>query len=231
MLKGYYAEVVEFLTFMAEEYSSMRNFLADRDEDFLYELKEDLTKDYGYMYYDNGAPCRIEWGVSKAVFILPEHKFVIKIPFNNTQFDYCYLEANSYKQAKRCGLERHFAACEKMPDYKFYDEEGGLTFDIPIYLMEYAYVNSHNNEQMVSHSNMDRIYKGIDDLNIIRIFSNFYCDDEIIELLEFLNEHGINDFHNGNIGIEDNRPILIDYSGYSQNDGYSDDYFPCCSTF
>ena len=42
----------------------------------------------------------------------------------------------------------------------------------------------------------------------------YYGEDRINQLVEFLNEVGISDLHSSNVGIRANRPVLFDYSGY-----------------
>lgn len=233
-MRNYFHEAREFLNDMADKYLAMRFFLDSPCEDTIYDLKHELEERYGYMYWDNGAECRIEWGVSKAVFILPEHKYVIKIPFEGLAHDYCSLEAFFYQQAKSYGMARHFAPCERMPVYRYDNLDNDIDLSLnhiiecPVYLMEYCTVNSYQNENMVSHSNLDRVYSERDQCDIIRIFSNSYDDEEIIELLEFLEEQDMNDFHNGNIGIKDGLPILIDYSGYKTSDFIRTS---CCSSY
>lgn len=43
---------------------------------------------------------------------------------------------------------------------------------------------------------------------------NLYGKKVAKALCEFVQENGINDLHNENIGYKNNRPVILDFSGY-----------------
>ena len=217
----------ELLRTMADKYYYMRMFLMNRNKKDLRKLQNELENRYGYFYWENGAECDVKCGATKAVFIPPEHDYVIKIPLkeeDGNETNYCKIEEENYQYACGCGLERYFAPCQDSFTYHYdpvdYDDYSySLIIDIPVYIMEYADVNPIENSQYESQSNLysmssEYVEYTYDELDIIRIFSNFYSDNEIEELLFFLQVYSINDIHDANIGMLNGFPVLIDYSGY-----------------
>lgn len=218
--------VKDLLTEMADKYYYMRMFLQNREKRNIQKLKDELEDRYGYFYWEDGAECRIEWGATKAVLIVPDWNCVIKIPINGEYgngTDYCKYEKENYSYAVQHGLDRYFAPCKSSFTYHFnpmdYDDcDYSLIIDVPVYIMDYAEVDVRMNEEYESQSDLYNTSEDVeytsDDLDIIRIFSNFYTDEEIEEFIFFLKEYNINDIHDANIGMINGLPVLIDYSGY-----------------
>ena len=55
----------------------------------------------------------IAHGLTKAVIVIKETGFVVKIPFSNLKQDYCEEELSIYCLASDCGVADVFAWCEK----------------------------------------------------------------------------------------------------------------------
>ena len=49
---------------------------------------------------------------------------------------------------------------------------------------------------------------------------NYYGEEKFEIILNFLNENGINDLHNGNWGFIGERPVIFDYSGFHEGSSY-----------
>ena len=167
---------------------------------------------YCTTYADYG-DIKINSGATKGVIIV-RNDFVIKLPFNDDyDIDYISLEYNNYMAAVANGVQDFFSPCEVI-DFKI--DYNDIYYKSKILIMDYAFVDVDINNNYISQSNLsDNDEYDNDQLDIIRIFSNYYDDDVIISLLEFIKDYEIDDFHSSNIGrLDDYTPILIDYSGY-----------------
>ena len=165
--------------------------------------------------YEDYGDIKINSGATKGVIIV-RNDFVIKLPFNDDyDIDYISLEYNNYMAAVANGVQDFFSPCEII-DFKI--DYKDIYYKSKILIMDYAFVDVDINNNYISQSNLsDNDEYDNDQLDIIRIFSNYYDDDVIISLLEFIKDYEINDFHSSNIGrLDDYTPILIDYSGYME---------------
>lgn len=193
---------------LMDEFPSFCDFLETESRgDFNVFLDKYCTtyKDYGDIKINSGA--------TKGVIIV-RNDFVIKLPFNDDyDIDYIGLEYNNYMAAVANGVQDFFSPCEII-DFKI--DYKDIYYKNKILVMDYAFVDVDINNNYISQSNLsDNDEYDNDQLDIIRIFSNYYDDDVIISLLEFIKDYEINDFHSSNIGrLDDYTPILIDYSGY-----------------
>jgi hypothetical protein len=63
-------------------------------------------------------------------------------------------------------------------------------------------------------------YDAVDELpyHWILNFIKLYGEKEFLRLCLFLEEEGINDLHEKNVGYIDGRPVLFDYSGYYEDE-------------
>lgn len=205
----------------------------DEDEDEDEEVREDSeSSDYcSYPYnwnewrWDNEDflsenEIKAASGETKVCFIVPELKnWVIKVGFlrktsryyskNHLDMDFCKLEADYYAEAEEQEMGAYFAAT-------YY---AGTVDGVSFFLQEYAKVdpNLFSNRfdiygKSLSNSSSDS-YCG-DDLTLEeRIKAVFGEDTE--ELINFVEEHDINDLHEYNWGVAaDGRCIMIDFSGY-----------------
>lgn len=169
-------------------------------------------------------------GETKVCFIVPELKnWVIKVGFlrktsryyskYHLDMDFCKLEADYYAEAEEQEMETYFAAT-------YY---AGTVNGVSFFLQEYATIDPtlfenkfniygkslskyHYSSSSSSDSSDDNYYG--DDLTLEeRIKAVFGEDTE--ELIDFVEEHDINDLHEYNWGVAaDGRYIMIDFSGY-----------------
>lgn len=169
-------------------------------------------------------------GASKGVIIDYDLDYVIKIPFLYeyytrkgetvlSDFDnYCSLEESVYDCAKTYGLNDFFAESFFL----------GYFHNVPIYLMKRVdasceicsditisgLVESGLDEDKAS----DAYYNALEenDTALVKLlFDLYYDEDEVDDLIDFLERQQVNDLHDGNIGFDaHDNPVLIDYSGY-----------------
>lgn len=200
--------IEEIFKKLMDEFPSFCNFLeSESREDF------NIFSDKYCTTYEDYGDIKINSGATKGVIIV-RNDFVIKLPFyNEYDIDYIGLEYSNYMAAVANGVQDFFSPCEVI-DFKI--DYNDIYYKSKILIMDYAFVDASINDNYVSQSNLsDSDEYDNDQLDIIRIFSNYYDDDVIISLLEFIKDYEISDFHSGNIGrLDDYTPILIDYSGY-----------------
>lgn len=171
----------------------------------------------------------VENGATKGVFIFPKLNYVIKVPFNHTDYDeelygadadnrwdYCEAEVNKYKQAQKEGLEQFFAKTTCV--YRTVDS------DYPIYLQELAeiYDQDFSRGDRYSIEEKDSIREkcssgGYSCFNAVWLSDvfNFYGEEMFYRLLNFIDDADIRDLHNSNVGYIGMRPVLVDYSSYN----------------
>ena len=193
---------------LIDEFPSFCDFLDSEVRDDFVVFCDEYNEVYG-----SNSEIKVANGASKGVIIVGTD-FVIKLPFNNDEdIDYLALEYDNYNAAVANGLQDFFSPCEL---FKFEIDYNDVYYKERILTMDYACVDVDTNANYVSQSNLSSSDEyNYDQLDIIRIFSNYYDDEDITSLLEFIRDYGISDFHNGNIGrLDDYTPVLIDYSGY-----------------
>lgn len=195
-------------------------FLNHRNQQSFYRWERYIRKNFNNFHINTKsfAAC----GCTKAVIIIGNN--VVKIPFNieDGRFhNYCHEEVLNYQKAIECGTQDFLCPCEYIGRFRwrFLDK----TYNIPLYVMERADIDEERTENtsgdFFSRSDSDSNYNSYsdfsdDECNVARVFSSYYDDSDIFQLIQFLNDWGINDIHSGNIGFIEDRPVLIDYSGY-----------------
>lgn len=144
---------------------------------------------------------------------------------------YCGREAALYEHFQRKGFE-HFLC----PIYY-----GGTIDGYPFYIAKRAWVEpdyiqketykqyEYEYEQYWHGAGNDRLWDEFQDIEpeefVELMFKHFGVDSEAVDdLVELLVNHDVNDLHNENIGILDNEPVLIDYSGYHDEESFSKKY-------
>ena len=173
-------------------------------------------------------------GVSKLAFLVTEED-VIKIPFlydriydcdkddyNLIPFNhnYCELEAEIYNKAKNEGLGIFFAGTEYI---------GSTKSGVPLYRSErvnVGYEYGEYRDSRVSKDSYDKASKIRSEKNSysisiywLALAYEYYDEDKVNQLVEFVKREKINDLHDGNVGFRDNgEPVLLDYSGYHEYD-------------
>lgn len=203
---------------------------------------DEIIEDDGWVIFDLIAnEVGAEWvrsGASKVVFAFAEYPdVVVKIPFigngvyddNNIflyedhifdgvqncwggeSWNYCQYEADLYKEACKRDLGRFFFSTEELctiGDTQFYvSDRANTEFEYGIVTpsgdswnkAKWAYKTSPINEDCLA------------------VLYEQNPTDEVDELIDFLNEYYLNDFHWGNLGYnDDNYLCLLDYSGYKE---------------
>lgn len=212
------------------------------DSEFYLEMTDEFMNSFdgnflgGNYIYENGA--------TKLV-IIPSYSdmnFVIKIPFsggmyetyddeefycgesyrpfnygNNIEgnWDYCAVEAERYLEAERHGLAQYFAKTELI----------GYVNDYPVYIQPKcmtmraaAITHTHSVDENTATIKKTNHYIPIN-VDWLTDFRLCYGDEELIHFLDFIKQHGWDDdLRNDNIGYYNNKPVLIDYSGYSEEE-------------
>lgn len=154
-------------------------------------------------------------GATKAVIVIEEADFVIKIPFlhnwrGGSSENFCEIELDIYEKAKQ---NKEISECFASVCF------GGKVCNAPFYLMEKVSVDEEYNSDTIYSFYEDIGYSHSEVINeaeedgVRLLFESFY-PDVFSSLEEFIDEHEINDLHTGNFGFLNGRPVFIDYSGY-----------------
>lgn len=181
-----------------------------------------------------------EWesdeGATKFVIVPRNENYVIKIPFTHyyegdiddyaeLQFsdygrslkpgDYCDIEVERYKVFKKYGLEKFFAETQFLGSYHDFD----------FYIQQK--VTPHNrNSHKKQHSketenSAKRLRFAADETFNLEWLMNaidYYGEDEVEELVDFLGDNNyLSDYHGGNLGYIEDRPVILDYSGFEES--------------
>ena len=195
------------------------------DSDCFYEVCSQLTS------HDD-----ISFGITKfVIFPTEDPDYVVKIPFNGMFFyrddiqasdfdyfyheDYCAIELDLYNEAYERGLEKLFT------DMIF----GGHTKDgTPFYIAERVKSFSFNesSDHRPPSDDSRRKNKELRDdwegtylpYNWMLMAIEYYGEQKVRDLIELLDSFGIDDFHEGNVGMrEDGSPCLLDFGGYNED--------------
>ena len=206
-IKKDYTEVLDALC--QSEY--FRDFLRTGEVDFYYSAIDDF---YNYddidrydLYFTNGK--------TKEIIIDYESDWILKIPFYKSNF--CQKEAIYYAQAQKEGLEKAFAPCYFLMNYK----------GANCYIMErvdcdedrisdefYESMKEFNN---YSDEEAEEVFWNYDEFDKVDELLEYNFDENFLEkLMNFLRENDINDLHAGNIGYRGDDLVLVDYSGYGE---------------
>ena len=124
-------------------------------------------------------------------------------------WDYCAAEQFFYEKAVVAGVEEFFIKTISIGEFDGH----------PIYLQEKVEVHSYNSQTKSSEQSKEIFmkkfrYSEIQDEDFGGLLIEYYGEDRVNQLVEFLSEVGISDLHSSNVGIRANRPVLFDYSGY-----------------
>ena len=177
-------------------------------------------------------------GCTKFVIGDDDCDYIIKFCPNYDGYDYCGREVEVYEEAVRAGYADKFAWCAKLFDYDFNDFT-----TLPVYVMEWCqcsydmiddemddwhytkYCSDHHCEK--SDDALEK-YLNSDDRHdkdcgqrmmewAYSIWGMDY-DSEDYEFCNFMRKMFINDIHAGNWGWCNNKLVLVDYSGYGENE-------------
>lgn len=139
---------------------------------------------------------------------------------NDSDWNYCALEAELTKQAKVEDLDFCFAATEFL----------GYAKDHPIYIQEkccmFSDASSTTNKEKYSNrtkSDYDSLRQVREEVRFWEVDDNWVLDfliywgQKILErLADFIEKYDIEDLHNGNIGYRNGVPCLVDYSSFHE---------------
>lgn len=176
---------------------------------------------------------RTAFGASKYVIFINDEE-VVKIPFtgsysygwdeenDETDYDtlvfdafhtedYCMVEASIYSDAIVAGVERFFAST-KFAGSTFIDKT-------PIYISERVipFDTLNNEERSYSRDSYLKAGKmcGRCPVEWTAMAIEFYGEEAVKKLFNFIEKEGIDDLHWRNVGIrKDGSPCLLDYSGF-----------------
>ena len=179
------------------------------------------------VYRQLGDSVTTAYGASKFIIFLNDSE-VIKIPFNGEYYydeeedyekfdyfcneDYCMIEAAVYSDAVAAGVERFFAST-KFVGNTFIDKT-------PVYVSERVvpFDNLNNEERSYSRDSYLKAGKmcGRCPVEWTAMAIEFYGEEAIKKLFDFIEKEGIDDLHWGNVGIrKDGSPVLLDYSSFN----------------
>lgn len=194
------------------------------NESFEYELREILD--------ESGEEYDIETGASKGVIVFHLYDFVFKISFTTpNEYSYSYDNEGSPVGKHYYGYDTNYCELET----KIYDQacEEGLS---EVFAEEYLIGNINGTQvycqekatqvgpkylpaeetrtEEYKHFSESTRYMGTD-VSSSWLYDVFkaYGLSFVQNLINFI-EDNFNDCHNGNIGYINNKPVLIDYSGF-----------------
>lgn len=133
-------------------------------------------------------------------------------------WDYCALEAATFKQATIEGLGKYFAA----------EELYGFLGDHPVYMQErcIALCDAGIDYNSVEVEKKRKTSRKFCEANKLDCFDSLWIGDflerygeaEFMRLHDFLTKNNIGDLRACNIGYLNGAPVLIDYSGFREYD-------------
>lgn len=189
------------------------------DTDIVEELKSKHPKIYAIEPQLNEMGYIFSAGMTKGVLYNPQYlpdwviKFDLHDPiwYKGKETTYCEVEYRHYREAAALGYENYFATCKRICNYD------SITF----YLMEYVECDeSAVSELLVSEmlesgevEDLDEAYSAVNCLDTFDAISLAFND---VKFAAWADNNQISDLHSGNFGytIDDNRLVIIDYSGY-----------------
>ena len=212
------------------------NFLTDEENDpeDLYNLWYDLQHSHFFSTF--------EYGASKVVFFPLDGDYVVKIPFTGKVYynvttwdndgeeqfvdydtndfseadcengwDYCEAEVNRYYVAVEHGFGHFFAKTECIGDingFPIYVQERCATLNKAKCCSEESLKSAEDLRDSYSNCAINSQWLG----SVLEA----YGEDETIALLKFLDEEGWSDFHSGNVGYLNGKPVIFDYSDFNE---------------
>ena len=187
-----------------------------------------------YVMEDNG--CWFANGCTRFVMGDDYCDYVIKFQRPFDEIDYGIIEYNIYRDAVAAGYGDKFVWCDHLMDYKVPDEENEI---IKVYVYKYVQCSY----DMISDDSYDYHFRSYceqegldadsDDAReeyytrdgdytstraMLEFAENFWhmTREDLVDFVEFLSEHHVNDLHCGNWGYDDNMLVLTDYAGYGE---------------
>lgn len=194
-----------------------------RAVNFRHEPNFDNFCSFETLIYELGGAFELYAGETKGVLCCEDLGVVFKFPFFDRGMDFCRAELRNYRAAEEAGLANRFAWCDKF--CTFPTSDGYYT----VYIMEYAKCDDDCTvSRMIETFEANHPMKGERDNDWSTMRSEvgsgscegvaYFLEDEWMDYDEFdsfcqLND--IDDIHSANLGIIDERLVVIDYSGYA----------------
>ena len=120
-------------------------------------------------------------------------------------WDYCKTEEIIYNRALRNKAEKFFLESKNIGEHN----------GIPIYIQKRATTVGVGNTISPSEDSINFSKKHVSRAyDIFPILEEYYGKESCLPLFDFLGGLNVNDLHNGNVGLLDNKPVLFDYSGF-----------------
>jgi hypothetical protein len=200
--------------------TQIKDFLKEKDI-----CLDEITFDDIDYEHDNALPlfhmapvAYFEYGATRGAFIpCVGSDFVFKFDFDKLEENYCRREADIYLDASMKNLDKYFASIN------FY----ATLNNTPVYIQEYVDETCWDRSVEVSKEEIDKVvtlcnktsYSKTADISPCWIldFIKLYGEDELLRLFLFLEEEGVNDLHDRNVGYIHNKPVLFDYSGFYES--------------
>ena len=202
-------------------------------EDFGCDEDEEVTNAIDYVLNQLDETVDTTWGASKFIIFFDGSDQIVKIPFSGEYYwnedieeedfydfntsDYCAIEASLYADAVVRGVEKFFART-------IY---GGVTKKgTPYYISDkvQVYENMMDKLKNPSEENIEKAKKywfrssyrvDLSEDWIARALE-WYGEEEVEKLMNFISEEHIYDLHSGNVGFrKDGAPVILDYSGFN----------------
>lgn len=172
---------------------------------------------------------RVSSGASKICLVFADLDFVIKWTCERYDDgdDEAFYEVDIYADAVAQKLDKFF------PKTELWFSFGGINFikqekidsscyDLPCKLNKRYYKTGRTvTDEMVTkvQTAMNQIHgyrREIDEI-WIKMCLSLYGKKAVKALCAFIQEHDINDLHSSNTGYKNNRPIILDFSGYHRD--------------
>lgn len=207
-------------------YLEAKGIDGSEDPDSLdYDISDDVEDWDGDVY--------VRCGASKCCIIFRDEKFVIKWTCDrrgeDADKDEALDEVRIYEHAKAQGLEMFF------PKTEVFAEINGVTYvrqemvdnscsDLP-YSLEKKYAEQSRTASDKIKNKVQQAFDEVRHGRYSRVLNHtwvsmalvLYGKNVVKKFCEFAQKEGINDLHDSNIGYKNNRPILLDFSGFERD--------------
>lgn len=155
-------------------------------------------------------PFHIGSGLYKYVIIIDDYDFVIKTDRRIDTKHGCAGEFDNYKLAVEENMTEFFPETDfltSIDGHKFYIQERADVDETGVEDSVFEYVSPFFDDE-----NMAKEYVYDDEIAVEDILNAVFPEGKADKLIIWLNEHGIEDIHCGNLGFCHNRPMIIDFS-------------------
>lgn len=228
-------EIMDKMLYAAKDYIRLGTKNLDFDE-----LVHYFDDDYGCELYEtfeaDSNSLWVKTGCSKIVMDIFDDEYVIKIPMmgkayidedeefhleyyydcaqceDGEDWDYCEKEVEVYEKACEAGLEEFFAGTWYLGEYENH----------PLYMSRKIVKDLCGSRCKPSDASVEiaknrRHHSIIPATSLAIWLDEGYSMSLLNKLLDFLDDNGIEDFHAGNLGFdEDGHLRLIDYSSFEE---------------